>query len=137
MWGPNEYVNFWCKSLHQSKFFIIFVIEIKKQHSKLPSRRIKSASKIMKKEIRIVDLSLAVATTNADPFCVENETEAAFILEEWGKAEKKTLTPSDEDFEEWAARLDFTEVMPRKIYVGTLPTHQVAFVLTKDNPYYN
>ncbi len=91
----------------------------------------------MKKEIIIADLISAVAVTNADAFCVEKETEAAFIIEEWGKAEKNTLTPSDEDFEDWAARLDFTEAMPRKIYIGTLPTHQVAFVLKEDNPYYD
>ncbi len=91
----------------------------------------------MKKEIRIADLISAVAATNADAFCVEKETEAASILEEWENAQKNTLTASDEDFEDWATRLDFTEAMPRKIYVGTLPTHQVAFVLTEDNPYYD
>lgn len=46
------------------------------------------------------------------------------------------LTSEDDDFCDWASRLDFhgTE-MPRAIYV--VNGNELAFVPTKDNPYYD
>lgn len=83
------------------------------------------------------ELMNAVAATNADAYCVESENYAEEIIGMWDNAYKKTiLTDGDEDYEMWAARLDFTDKMPRQIFVGNLDTHQVAFVLTEDNPYF-
>lgn len=85
------------------------------------------------------ELMNAVAATNADAYCVETEDQTNEIIEMWANAWKKSiLTDEDGDFEMWADRLDFTEgKMPRQIFVGCLDTHQVAFVLTEDNPYYD
>lgn len=89
---------------------------------------------IDREEINVSEIS--VATTNGDPFAMEAEHEAYIsgMLESADSIE--CMTSEDDDFCDWASRLDFhgTE-MPRAIYV--VNGNELAFVLTKDNPYYD
>lgn len=95
------------------------------------------ATYINREEINVNEISVAVF--NGDPFAVEDECAIDYISDFLESSEDiERITPEDDDYEfsVWSTRLDFRHgIMPRAIYI--VDGSQLAFVLTKDNPYYD
>lgn len=88
---------------------------------------------INREEINVNEIS--VATFNADAFAVEGENVQDVIATLDASYEVIRITPEEDEFCDWAERLDFGELMPRAIYL--VDGNTLAFVLTSDNPYYD
>lgn len=83
----------------------------------------------------------AVATTNADAYCIETPEEAEGLVQMWDDAWKKDILTEEDGcaYEMIAEQLDFEgDIKPRRIHVGCVRNpygdFQFAFVLTEDNP---